>query len=136
MITKKQDVIYNFFNWPHVAHSRLIVIAVANTMDLPERELSGKIRSRLGARPAFAFPPSQVANLRQIGSNRIPFPTYSWQDLEAILEARLDGLEVFKHPSLQRIAKSVAGVSGDARRALDIARCANPLLRFPYFLLD
>lgn len=48
MITKKQDVIYNFFNWPHVAHSRLIVIAVANTMDLPERELSGKIRSRLG----------------------------------------------------------------------------------------
>ena len=49
MITKKQDVIYNFFNWPHVAHSRLIVIAIANTMDLPERELSGKIRSRLGA---------------------------------------------------------------------------------------
>ena len=48
MVTKKQDVIYNFFNWPHVAHSKLIVIAIANTMDLPERELSGKIRSRLG----------------------------------------------------------------------------------------
>lgn len=48
MVTKKQDVIYNFFNWPHMAHSKLIVIAIANTMDLPERELSGKIRSRLG----------------------------------------------------------------------------------------
>lgn len=55
MITKKQDVVYNFFNWPHMPHSKLIVIAVANTMDLPERELSGKIRSRLGEiRDAFA----------------------------------------------------------------------------------
>ncbi|KAI5477041.1 origin recognition complex subunit 1 [Pseudohyphozyma bogoriensis] len=103
MITKKQDVIYNFFNWPHVPHSRLIVIAIANTMDLPEREMSGKIRSRLG-------------------SNRIPFPTYSWQELEAILEARLDGLDVFAPRALERIAKNVAAVSGDARRALDIAR--------------
>lgn len=49
MLTKRQDVLYNFFNWPHVPHSRLVVLAVANTMDLPERELSGKIRSRLGA---------------------------------------------------------------------------------------
>jgi len=56
MITKKQDVVYNFFNWPHMAHSRLIVIAIANTMDLPERELSGKIRSRLGSlAPPFSF---------------------------------------------------------------------------------
>ncbi|KAM0752896.1 origin recognition complex subunit 1 [Meredithblackwellia eburnea MCA 4105] len=103
MITKKQDVIYNFFNWPHVAHSRLIVVAVANTMDLPERELSGKIRSRLG-------------------SNRISFTPYTWQDLEAILQARLEGLEVIQPLALQRIAKSIAGVAGDARRALDVAR--------------
>lgn len=51
MITKKQDVVYNFFNWPHLPHARLTVIAIANTMDLPERELSGKIRSRLGLSP-------------------------------------------------------------------------------------
>jgi len=48
MLSKRQEVLYNFFNWPHSAHSRLVVIAVANTMDLPEREMSGKIRSRLG----------------------------------------------------------------------------------------
>lgn len=57
MVTKKQDVIYNFFNWPHMAHSKLIVIAIANTMDLPERELSGKIRSRLGE-SSFLSPPT------------------------------------------------------------------------------
>ena len=48
LATKNQSVMYNFFNWPNLSHSRLIVLAVANTMDLPERTLSNKISSRLG----------------------------------------------------------------------------------------
>lgn len=48
LITSKQDVVYNFFNWPTLTASRLIVIAVANTMDLPERVMTGRVRSRLG----------------------------------------------------------------------------------------
>jgi origin recognition complex subunit 1 len=36
LVTAKQTVMYNFF------------VAVANTMDLPERMLSNKISSRLG----------------------------------------------------------------------------------------
>lgn len=48
LVTKNQAVMYNFFNWPTLRHSRLIVLAVANTMDLPERTLSNKISSRLG----------------------------------------------------------------------------------------
>lgn len=51
LVTSKQDVIYNFFNWPSLARSKLIVIAVANTHDLPERVMSGKVRSRLGGYP-------------------------------------------------------------------------------------
>lgn len=50
LVTKNQTVMYNFFNWPTLRHSRLIVLAVANTMDLPERTLSNKISSRLGER--------------------------------------------------------------------------------------
>jgi origin recognition complex subunit 1 len=48
LVTTKQDVVYNFFNWPTLVDSRLVVIAVANTMDLPERVMSGRVRSRLG----------------------------------------------------------------------------------------
>jgi origin recognition complex subunit 1 len=48
LVTAKQDVVYNFFNWPTIAGSKLVVIAVANTMDLPERVMSGRVRSRLG----------------------------------------------------------------------------------------
>jgi origin recognition complex subunit 1 len=48
LVTAKQDVVYNFFNWPTLVGSKLVVLAVANTMDLPERVMSGRVRSRLG----------------------------------------------------------------------------------------
>jgi hypothetical protein len=48
LVTAKQDVVYNFFNWPTLVGSKLVVIAVANTMDLPERVMTGRVRSRLG----------------------------------------------------------------------------------------
>jgi hypothetical protein len=31
------QILYNLFDWPVNPHSRLVVVAVANTMDLPER---------------------------------------------------------------------------------------------------
>ena len=48
LMTAKQDVVYNFFNWPTLTGAKLVVLAVANTMDLPERDMSGRVRSRLG----------------------------------------------------------------------------------------
>jgi origin recognition complex subunit 1 len=48
LLTAKQDVVYNFFNWPTMRDSQLFVIAVANRMDLPQH-LAAKIKSRLGA---------------------------------------------------------------------------------------
>lgn len=48
MVTKKQTVMYNFFEWPNRPDSRLIVVAIANTMDLPERILTNKVSSRMG----------------------------------------------------------------------------------------
>ena len=55
LMTQKQDIIYNFFNWPNLAKSKLIVIAVANTHDLPERAMTGKVRSRLGTLLSILF---------------------------------------------------------------------------------
>lgn len=47
LLTAKQDVVYNFFNWPTMRDSQLFVIAIANRMDLPQH-LAAKIKSRLG----------------------------------------------------------------------------------------
>ena len=43
------QVLYNLFEWPMRKGSRLAVIGVANTMDLPQRLLP-RIASRLGSR--------------------------------------------------------------------------------------
>ena len=108
LVTRSQSVMYNFFNWPGLRHSHLIVLAVANTMDLPERTLSNKISSRLGLR-------------------RITFPGYTHTQLINIIESRLanvPGSTVVHPDAIQFASRKVAAVSGDARRALDICRRA------------
>ena len=126
LVTKNQSVMYNFFNWPGLRHSRLIVLAVANTMDLPERTLSNKISSRLGL-------------------TRILFPGYTHEQLQEIIRSRLSHVpdNVVDADAIQFASRKVAAVSGDARRALDICRRAveiaetesiaaeNPLLATP-----
>ncbi|OAP57378.1 origin recognition complex subunit 1 [Fonsecaea erecta] len=107
LVTKNQSVMYNFFNWPAMRHSRLIVLAVANTMDLPERTLSNKISSRLGL-------------------TRITFPGYTHTQLMEIISSRLEGVpgNIVDKDAVQFASRKVAAVSGDARRALDICRRA------------
>jgi origin recognition complex subunit 1 len=107
LVTKNQSVMYNFFNWPNLRHSRLIVLAVANTMDLPERTLSNKISSRLGL-------------------TRITFPGYNHEQLMKIIQSRLEGVPggIVEPDAVQFASRKVAAVSGDARRALDICRRA------------
>ncbi|KAI8349375.1 P-loop containing nucleoside triphosphate hydrolase protein [Mortierella sp. GBAus27b] len=105
LVTAKQTVMYNFFEWPSWLHSRLIVVAVANTMDLPERMLSNKISSRLGL-------------------TRINFQPYTYQQLVKIVESRLKDIKAFRKEAIEFAARKVGAVSGDARRALDICRRA------------
>ena len=51
--TRKQDVMYNIFDWPTKQYARLIVLAVANTMDLPERIMMKRVQSRLVGKPSW-----------------------------------------------------------------------------------
>ncbi|EEB08756.1 origin recognition complex subunit Orc1 [Schizosaccharomyces japonicus yFS275] len=111
LVTHNQKVLYNFFNWPSLPHSRLIVVAIANTMDLPERVLTNRISSRLGL-------------------SRITFEPYNHMQLERIISSRLELVKdelLFTNDSIQFAARKVAAISGDARRALDICRRASEL---------
>ncbi len=117
VITKNQSIMYNFFNWPTYKNSKLIIIAVANTMDLPERILTNKISSR-------------------IGLTRIQFPGYNYKQLETIIKTRLksfenDGLEI-GDDSIGFASRKVASVSGDARRALTFCRRAIEIAELEY----
>lgn len=103
LCNKRQDVVYNLLNWPNLNSARLIVVTIANTMDLPERILMGKVTSRLGL-------------------TRLTFQPYSHKQLQEIVASRLNGLETFNSDAIQLVARKVAALSGDARRALDICR--------------
>ena len=45
--TRKQEVLYDIFGWPGQLNSRLILLAVANTMDLHDRVMKDSTSSRL-----------------------------------------------------------------------------------------
>lgn len=108
LCNRRQDVVYNLLNWPTLSCAQLVVITIANTMDLPERLLMGKISSRLGL-------------------TRLTFQPYNFKQLQEIVMARLTGTSAFDADAVQLVARKVAAVSGDARRALDICRRATEI---------
>ncbi|KAJ2701119.1 Origin recognition complex, subunit 1, partial [Coemansia spiralis] len=105
LVTKSQSIMYNFFDWPHRPHAKLVVVAIANTMDLPERMLHHKVSSRLGL-------------------TRINFQPYSHHQLMTIVQSRLEGCHAFDADAIELCARKISAVSGDARRALDVCRRA------------
>ncbi|XP_077574053.1 origin recognition complex subunit 1 [Stigmatopora nigra] len=106
--TRKQNVMYNLFDWPTRRHSRLVVIAIANTMDLPERIMINRVASRLGL-------------------TRMSFQPYGFKELQQIIMSRLNKVKAFEEDALQLVSRKVAALSGDARRCLDICRRAAEL---------
>ncbi|XP_072173400.1 uncharacterized protein [Diadema setosum] len=106
--TRKQGVLYSIFDWPTRPNAQLIVVAIANTMDLPERIMMNRVASRLGL-------------------TRMTFQPYTYKQLQEIVESRLRGIDAFQPDAVQLAARKVAAISGDARRALDICRRATEI---------
>ncbi|KAH9741282.1 Origin of replication complex subunit 1B [Citrus sinensis] len=104
LVTRNQSVLYNILDWPTKPNSKLIVIGIANTMDLPEKLLP-RISSRMGVQ-------------------RLCFGPYNHQQLQEIISSRLKGIEAFEKQAIEFASRKVAAISGDARRALEICRRA------------
>ncbi|NWH87739.1 ORC1 protein, partial [Aegithalos caudatus] len=109
--TRKQNVMYNLFDWPTQKHSKLIILAIANTMDLPERIMKNRVASRLGL-------------------TRMSFQPYTYKQLQQIVSSRLKGVKAFEEDAVQLVSRKVAALSGDARRCLDICRRATEICEF------
>uniref|UniRef100_A0A8C5QDI0 Cell division control protein n=1 Tax=Leptobrachium leishanense TaxID=445787 RepID=A0A8C5QDI0_9ANUR len=107
--SKGQDVLYTVFEWPWLPNSRLVLIGIANALDLTDR-----ILPRLQAH-AHCCP--QLLN----------FSPYTKDQIATILQDRLaqvSGNQVLDNAAIQFCARKVSAVSGDARKALDICRRA------------
>ncbi|KAL3199392.1 hypothetical protein MRX96_014036 [Rhipicephalus microplus] len=103
--TRKQQVLYNLFDWPTKPKSRLIVLTIANTMDLPERLMSNRVSSRLGL-------------------TRMTFHPYNHKQLQEIVLSRMQGLEAFDPDAVQLVARKQCP---ETRRALDVCRRATEI---------
>ncbi|CAH1249492.1 CDC6 [Branchiostoma lanceolatum] len=109
--SKNQEVLYTMFEWPTLPKSRLILIGIANALDLTDRILP-RLQSRPKCRP-------QLLN----------FEPYSKDQLVTIVQDRLhkataEGAPVLEPMAVQFCARKVSAVAGDVRKALDICRRA------------
>ena len=54
LVTEKETVLYSFSDWPlrAVSNARLVVVGIANTINLPDK-LSPKLSSRIGQKRLF-----------------------------------------------------------------------------------
>ena len=113
LMTRDDQVVYNFFNWPMVKDSLLVVVGIANIMDLPER-LTSRVASR--------FDNSMT---------RLVFTAYEYAQIQEILQGRLDelGLTFLNKSSMELIGRKAATVAGDLRAALKICQRTIELYR-------
>ncbi|XP_052846847.1 LOW QUALITY PROTEIN: cell division control protein 6 homolog [Drosophila gunungcola] len=107
LCTSRQEVLYTIFEWPALPSSRILLVGIANSLDLTDRALM-RLNARCELKPRLMH-----------------FPPYSKQQIVEIFKSRLaeaEVLDVFPPVTLQLLAAKVSAISGDVRRALDIGR--------------
>ncbi|KAM0050354.1 putative Cell division protein Cdc6/18 [Helianthus debilis subsp. tardiflorus] len=111
LITKDRVVLHDLFMLTTLPFSKVILIGIANAIDLADRFLP-KLQS-LNCKPAV-----------------VSFRAYSMDQIIMILKQRLMALPytVFQPQALELCARKVAAASGDMRKALGICRGAIEML--------
>ncbi|OXU28213.1 hypothetical protein TSAR_011724 [Trichomalopsis sarcophagae] len=105
--TKNQAVLYSIFEWPSIPKSKLVLVGLANALNLTDTILP-RLQARCELKPTL-----------------LHFQSYTKQQIMDIITERLreaNVLDIFTGTAMQLLAGKVAAVSGDIRRALDIGR--------------
>ena len=114
LLTMNLETLYTLFEWALAPQSNLILIGIANALDLTDRFL----------------PRLKAKNLRP---QLLPFVPYTVTEIAAVITARLQSLlpadapdksfvPFVQAPAIQLCAKKVASQTGDLRKAFDIIR--------------
>lgn len=107
LCTTRQEVLYTIFEWPALPGARILLVGIANSLDLTDRALM-RLNARCELKPRLMhFPPYTKPQIVEIFKSRL---------------AEAQVLDVFPPVTLHLLAAKVSAVSGDVRRALDIGR--------------
>ena len=112
LINKNQNCLYNLFNWTTYEYSKLIIISISNTLDLPEHLLP-KIKSRMG-------------------NNKLMFKAYNKDQLIEIIKSKDIDYEKFSEDSIKLSCMKVSAVNGDLRRTIQILLRAKELFNLEH----
>ena len=107
LINKGQTFLYNLFNWSTYENSKLIIISISNTLDLPTH-LFPKIRSRMG-------------------NNIIMFKPYDKDQLIEIIKSKGIEYEKFSDDAIKLSCMKISSINGDLRRIIQILLRAKEL---------
>ncbi|KAI8820792.1 P-loop containing nucleoside triphosphate hydrolase protein, partial [Fimicolochytrium jonesii] len=143
LLTRDQDVLYTLFEWPHLAGSRLILIGIANALDLTDRFLP-RLKARNCAPRLLNFTPYDIKEITQIIKERLRCLESSETDTlrENVLSPASTtkiattvlgnmtpttrakvGTPLMQDMAIELCARKMAG-TGDLRKALDVCRHA------------
>lgn len=106
-VGKKQNVLYQIFEWPLLPKSKLILVGIANSLDLTDRML---VRLQANC---------------QLKPKDMHFSAYTKAQIVDIFKSRLEDSgvsDLFPPAAIQLLAAKVSAVSGDVRRALNIGK--------------
>ena len=121
LLTLDPEILYTLFDWSLQRSSRLVVIGIANALDLTDRFL----------------PRLKAKNLKPV---LLPFLPYSASQITSVITTKLKSLYLdndfppsdfipFLQPgAIQLCSKKVASQTGDLRKAFDIVRRAIDLI--------
>lgn len=108
LIDKKQSVLYTIFEWPSLVNAKIILIGIANSLDLTNRALSRLNTQSTSVKPQLMH-----------------FSPYTKEQIVDIFKNRLQAagvLDVFPVATIHLLSAKVAAMSGDIRKALDLGR--------------
>src|SRR5579862_775042 len=116
LVTKNQDVMYKLVDYANRANSKLVLVGIANSLNLPDRflpRLKGK----------------------DVEAKRLSFNPYTTENIIEIISTRLQSLDpdsttlpLMDPKAIELCARKVSAASGDLRMALDICRRAIELV--------
>jgi cell division control protein 6 len=110
-------MLYNLFEWSMQASSRLVLIGIANALDLTDRFLP-RLKSRNLKPELLPFMPYTAAQIANVITSKVKS-----------LVSDENQIPPFLHPAaIQFCAKKVASQTGDLRKAFDICRRAIDLV--------
>lgn len=105
--SKNQSILYQIFEWPIIPHSNMVVIGIANSLDLTDRLLP-MLKTKVSLQPEL-----------------LNFPPYTKTELANIISHRLESAgvaELFPVNAIQLLSAKIASFRGDIRYALDVTR--------------